>query len=208
MLKAGSDHWKRAEEPIVLKLLDAIDGNTSITQRYLAQELGIALGLANTYLKRCIRKGFLKVIEAPKRRYIYYVTPQGFAEKSRLTAQYLSNSLTFLRQARNEFEDLFSRSPHLSARRFALIGLGDLADIARLVGSSTGIEIVATIPAETISTNLQKSLSKEAFDVAVITATERPQEVFDAAVLAFGQRRVCAPRLLRIKSILLESAND
>ena len=44
--------------------------------------MGVALGLANSYLKRCIRKGFIKITEAPANRYLYYLTPQGFAEKA------------------------------------------------------------------------------------------------------------------------------
>ena len=42
------------------------DGGQS--QRRLAADLGIALGLVNAYLKRCIKKGLVKVSEAPARR--------------------------------------------------------------------------------------------------------------------------------------------
>ena len=56
----------------------------------------------NAYLKRCVKKGLVKVSGAPARRYAYYLTPQGFAEKSRLTVEYLSSSFSFFRQARED----------------------------------------------------------------------------------------------------------
>src|SRR5499433_4529760 len=85
---------------IMLGLLDAVEQNRPQSQRLLASELGIALGLVNAYLKRCIKKGLVKVRSAPARRYAYYLTPQGFAEKSRLTVEYLSYSFGFFRQAK------------------------------------------------------------------------------------------------------------
>ena len=64
---------------IVLSVLDVVERDPSVTQRSVARELGIALGLANAYLKRCVRKGLIKVSQVPRRRYAYYLTPQGFA---------------------------------------------------------------------------------------------------------------------------------
>src|SRR5436190_22361295 len=87
------------EERIVLHLLNSVDDGAQ-SQRRIAEELGIALGLVNAYLKRCVKKGFVKVSQAPARRYAYYLTPNGFAEKSRLTVQYLSDSFAFFRQAK------------------------------------------------------------------------------------------------------------
>src|ERR1044071_7056377 len=94
-------HPESAQEArIILGLLDSVERNGAQSQRHLASELGIALGLVNAYLKRCIKKGLLKVTQAPPRRYAYYLTPQGFAEKSRLTIEYLTSSFSFFRQAR------------------------------------------------------------------------------------------------------------
>ena len=90
---------KNREDALTLELLDAVQRQSNVSQRHLAQRLGVALGLANSYLKRCVRKGFIKIIEAPANRYLYYITPKGFAEKSRLTAQYLAYSFSFYRQA-------------------------------------------------------------------------------------------------------------
>src|ERR1700686_5911169 len=94
------------DERIVLNLLNSVDDGAQ-SQRRIAEELGIALGLVNAYLKRCIKKGLVKVSQAPARRYAYYLTPQGFAEKSRLTVEYLGFSFSFFRQAQTHCSELF-----------------------------------------------------------------------------------------------------
>src|SRR3974390_141139 len=106
---------------IMLGLLDAVEQERAHSQRHLASELGIALGLVNAYLKRCMKKGLVKVREAPARRYAYYLTPQGFAEKSRLTVEYLSHSFGFYRQAKTDCSGLF-RGAEASGGKNVLVG--------------------------------------------------------------------------------------
>src|SRR5665811_1325302 len=115
---------------IMLGLLESVERNGAQTQRHLASELGIALGLVNAYLKRCIKKGLIKVREAPARRYAYYLTPQGFAEKSRLTVEYLSYSFGFFRQAKNDCSRLFQSARAAGVNKVVLVGQSDLAEIA------------------------------------------------------------------------------
>ena len=98
-----SESSRESSNPeIMLGLLTSVERDSGITQRKLAQDLGIALGLANAYLRRCVRKGLVKMSQVPLNRYAYYLTPQGFAEKSRLMAEYLSVSFDFFRRARSE----------------------------------------------------------------------------------------------------------
>ena len=115
---------------IVLGLLTSIERDSAITQRKLAVDLGIALGLANSYLRRCVRKGLVKMSLVPLNRYAYYLTPQGFAEKSRLTAEYLTVSFNFFRRARADCAVLLRHCTARGWRRVALWGAGDLAEIA------------------------------------------------------------------------------
>src|SRR5258708_4622537 len=97
-----TEHAESEKARILLGLLESVERDGGQTQRHLAAELGIALGLVNAYLKRCINKGLVKVREVPTRRYAYYLTPQGFAEKSRLTIDYLSYSFALFRRARSD----------------------------------------------------------------------------------------------------------
>src|SRR3981189_2279266 len=109
-------------ERIVLGLLNSVEHDGDRSQRHIAAELGIALGLVNAYLKRCVKKGLVKVHDAPARRYAYYLTPQGFAEKSRLTVQYLSHSFSFFRLAKADCAAVFEAAKASGFDRLGLAG--------------------------------------------------------------------------------------
>jgi DNA-binding MarR family transcriptional regulator len=75
--------------------LGNVAGEQALNQRKLARQIGISVGLVNALVHRAVHKGLIKIKEAPARRYAYYLTPKGFAEKSRLVAEYLEVSLRF-----------------------------------------------------------------------------------------------------------------
>lgn len=130
------------EESLTLEILDTVQRNEQLSQRHLSRQLGVALGLANSYLKRCVRKGWVKVQQAPANRYLYYLTPMGFAEKSRLTAEYLSTSLGFYREAGDSCSRLLDQCVANQWQRILICGVSDLAEIATLRAMERGITIV------------------------------------------------------------------
>ncbi|TLG77594.1 winged helix-turn-helix transcriptional regulator [Methylocystis sp. B8] len=194
---------KHENERIVLGLLNTLASADVRSQRYIAAELGIALGLVNAYLKRCIRKGLVKVHGVPARRYAYYLTPQGLAEKSRLTVQYLSNSFSFFRLAKRDCARAFEAANALGFSRLVLAGQSDLAEIAILCAVEAGVTIVAvvdTCSAETKFLGVDRAGSfadvQAGFDAVLITDVTRAAQSFEAAVAACGAERVLAPALL------------
>ncbi len=56
---------------ILLRILDEISRESSITQRTLSGKLNIALGLVNTYIKRLAKKGHIKITKGPMNRVKY-----------------------------------------------------------------------------------------------------------------------------------------
>ena len=137
-------------DTITLGVLSAIEEDDRATQRGISRELGIALGLTNAYLKKCVRKGYVKVRQIPANRYAYYLTPQGFAEKSRLTADYLSISFNFFRSSREQCATLFGICEERRWVRVALAGCGDLAEIFSLCRrEDSDVEIVGIIDTST-----------------------------------------------------------
>src|ERR1700704_4647095 len=133
---------------IMLGLLESVERGGGQSQRRLASELGVALGLVNAYLKRCITKGLVKVSGAPARRYAYYLTPHGFTEKSRLTVEYLSYSFTLFRRAKTDYAAALDAARGRGFARIAILGVSDLAEIAALCALDTGIAIVAVVDAQ------------------------------------------------------------
>lgn len=122
---------KQREESYTLDILETIDAQEDMTQRHLEERLGVALGLANSYPRRCVRKGWVKVRHAPANRYLYYLTPKGFAEKSRLTAEYLFLSFDFYRRASVACSHALELCQQQRWQRVLLCGVSELAEIAR-----------------------------------------------------------------------------
>jgi DNA-binding MarR family transcriptional regulator len=192
-------------ERIVLGLLSSVESDGERSQRHIAAELGIALGLVNAYLKRCIKKGLVKVSDAPARRYAYYLTPQGFAEKSRLTVQYLSNSFSFFRLAKSDCARLLEQAKAKGFSRVVLAGQSDLAEVAILCAVEAGVAIVAVVDpasevARFVGVNVFRSYDEvEAFDAVIVTDVAHASASYDAAVGACGAARVLAPGLLGLR---------
>ena len=132
----------KREDSLTLEILETIEKNDKLTQRHLADNLGVALGLANSYMKRCVRKGLIKVHQAPANRFLYYLTPKGFTEKSRLTASYLSSSFDFYRRAGDSLAEAFSFCEKHNKTSVLLCGVSELAEIASLRAYEHEINIV------------------------------------------------------------------
>ena len=133
------------QDEILLGVLNAIDRDARTSQRSISSELGVALGLANAYLKRCVGKGWIKVSQAPARRYAYYLTPNGFAEKARLTAEYFSYSFTFFRRAREQMSQLMAQCAADGRVRIAFAGASELAEVGTLCAHDFPVHLIGVV---------------------------------------------------------------
>jgi DNA-binding MarR family transcriptional regulator len=169
-----------------LRLLTAIEEGTPLTQRVLAERLGVALGLANLCLKRLARKGYIKVVHfnerpAARKRLRYLLTPKGLAEKSRLTYEHMVYSLHLYRRTRQTLRESLGGLVAQGTKRVALYGTGDAAELAYLTLKECGLEPVGVyamwpdgrflgFPVQSVAT-----LDTRAVD-AVVVATFDPPE--------------------------------
>jgi len=136
------------EQEIVLRLLEHVSDDEALSQDKFAKQVGIAKGLANSYFNRCLKKGWIKLRQVPKQRFLYYVTPKGFAEKASLTAQFLSFSYQFYRDARADLGATMELAAAKGHKCLAVLGDGELAEIAAIVSEETPIKIVGFIAAQ------------------------------------------------------------
>ncbi len=74
------------------KILKLLEVNPEISQRELAEQLGVSLGKANFCLKSLIEVGLLKVTNFKnsknKSAYMYLLTPSGIEEKAKVTVTF------------------------------------------------------------------------------------------------------------------------
>ena len=135
-----------SNETLVRQILDEIERNPSISQRQLSDNLGVSIGIVNWHMKRSVTKGLVKLQKAPARRYLYYLTPVGFAEKARLTAEYLASSFDIFRKGRLQYEALFRVCGASGWENVVLLGDSELVELAGMALARTdGVTIRAIL---------------------------------------------------------------
>ena len=194
------------EDSVTLGILEAIEKNEEVTQRHLATHLGVALGLANSYLKRCALKGLIKVRQAPANRYLYYLTPQGFSEKSRLSAKYLSTSFDFYRKASGSFTSIYRDSIAKDWRRLVLCGLSELTEIAYIRAQEFDVELIGiwVVNAKTenhLGLPVWNALEDASdYDACLLTGLEKTNEMYAELLLTNEIERVFVPDILGLRT--------
>src|SRR6476660_8315240 len=125
-----------------LKLLEAVEQDSRVTQRSLAQQLGIALGLTNIYPKRLVRKGYIKCVNVQSNRISYLITPRGIPEKVRLTYEFMDYSLHLYGEVRQHLRTALQECA-AAGGRVAIFGRGEAAELAYVSLKEFGLEPVA-----------------------------------------------------------------
>jgi DNA-binding MarR family transcriptional regulator len=169
-----------------LQFLEEIDNNHSPTQRALARKFNISLGLVNSFIKRLARKGYVKVTTIPRKRVKYILTPKGFAEKSRLTYEFIQYSLHFYKKALRDFQELVGEFETMGVKKVVFYGANDLAEIASISLRASDIELIAVVDdlregekflGHTIRSAAE--LSQLEFDRLIVTTIDSRESIFD-----------------------------
>ena len=175
-----------------LKILEKVERDSTSSQRDLARELNISLGLVNSFVKRLTQKGYFKIKQIPRNRIRYILTPRGFAEKSRLTLEYIQHSYQFYKNIRKKMRDLYVDLEQQGVRRIVFYGVGEMAEIAFVSLNETGIELAAVVDEGKIGRQFMSlvvlsplQLSSLQFDRIFITAIS-PQEPIEQEIVDLG----------------------
>jgi hypothetical protein len=139
----------------------------------------MALGLTNLYLKRLIRKGYVKCVTVSPNRLVYSLTPRGVARKARLTYEFMKYSLDFYRDARQHLRR--SLTVAVAQRKsVAIFGTGDAAELVFLLVRDMGLELAAVFTSEGDGRFLGlpvRAIADQAtveYDVLIVAVLERP----------------------------------
>ena len=157
------------EEQRTLSLFEAVDGNERISQRQLAQELGLSLGLTNAFLQTVLHKGWVRARQVSARRWAYFLTPEGFREKSRLTMNYLRRTMHSFQELKTLILQHFTALEHQGCRRIHLCSDEDLQEIIRLCLPLSKLELSTfTSPDELLKRPLPILAQDERLFLAVL----------------------------------------
>jgi len=100
----------QSQEDTYFRVLRILKENPDLTQRELAEKLGVSVGSLNYCLKALIEKGWIKMQNFSQSKnkfgYVYILTPQGISEKAALTSNFLKRKLSEYEALKLEIESL------------------------------------------------------------------------------------------------------
>lgn len=169
-------------------MLETLSSDPSITQRGLAKELRVALGLTNLMIRRLAQKGLLELVNVRKNRIRYLLTPKGLAEKSRLTSEFLEYSLHLYRRVREVVKSRLTDMGETGGRRVVIVGTDEVAEIAYLTLKELSLELVGVVADQPSKNSFLgipvtdiETLAGLQFDCALVTS-------FPSGAAAFRER--------------------
>lgn len=112
-----------------LKILEHVESTSLLNNRMVAKKLGCSVKLAHELLRKMVDRGCLHIKKLHSRRWDYFLTPKGIAEKTRLMRGFISFSRYFYHEARKASSMLCRRLAERGCKKVAFIGTGDLAEI-------------------------------------------------------------------------------
>jgi len=124
-----------------LIVLDHIERDPDVTQASLAVQLGVAVGTVNLLIKGLIDKGYVKAKRAQRKKLRYIITPEGLAFRTRLTVNYIENSMHLYRRTRKRVQELLVETRAMGYDSVRITSDGDLAEICRLTCLEQGVKV-------------------------------------------------------------------
>lgn len=113
-------------------ILKIIAENPAISQRKIAERTGISLGQVNFLIKKCVKKGLIKIEGQTARSIRYNITPKGIAEKAELTAQYIKLSYIAVIKLTETMREIETNYLENGKELYVLGDEDELMQIARL----------------------------------------------------------------------------
>ena len=147
------------EEIRTLTLFNTVENSPEINQRQLAQELDVSLGLTNTYFQRVLKKGWVRAKQAKPRRWLYFLTPQGALEKSRLSLSYMHRTLESFRELKSKGDEHLRILSNKGVSGIHLCGDNDLTEVLSYCFSGFEIELLSVILEKDLLDNPEQSVN-------------------------------------------------
>ena len=199
------------DERYTLEILSRIEENNRITQPEIAGLLGISLGLTNAFIKRIARKGYIKLTTIPRDRAKYLLTPQGIAEKSRLTLTYLQYSISFYKQAKQTISGAYAALEQEGVKNIVFYGIGEIAEIAYILLQQKQMRLTGVIDESHAGSVFMKrnvgtdaDLSRMSFDKIIITSFEAPHDI----IMKLTRLEIPEDKILSLKDAALPKGQE
>jgi DNA-binding MarR family transcriptional regulator len=140
-------------DAVIHRILSEIETGRPVSQRSLARDMGVALGLTNLVLRRLVRKGYVKMTRVNSRQVAYLLTPEGLVEKGRIARAYIENTLRLYTDTREHIHRSLDRlssewdeaGPTAGEKRIVFFGAGEVAEIGYVGLQGTDLRLVGVV---------------------------------------------------------------
>ena len=136
---------KPTEDLRNLQLLEEISRDSNASQRKLSERLGVALGVTNACLKKMANKGQIKIKGINHKRISYFLTPEGFTEKARLTYHFLEYTVHYYIDLKRNLAEKLDSISRQGVKRAVFYGAGDVMEVAFVISHEADIELLGII---------------------------------------------------------------
>ncbi len=144
-MPADNNFLKPTEDLRNLQLLEEISRDSSASQRKLSERLGVALGVTNACLKKMANKGYIKIKGINHKRISYFLTPEGFSEKTRLTYHFLEHTIHYYIDLKRNLAEKLDSISRQGVKRAVFYGAGDVMEVAFVISHEADIELLGII---------------------------------------------------------------
>ena len=137
--------FKPSEEIRELRLLEELERNPIISQRQLSHKFNIALGVTNACLRRMVRKGWIRIRGLSHRKVGYYLTPIGFAEKTKLTLHMISYTIQHYSELKKMISQRLLEMEREGFHRIVFYGISDEMEVAYITLQGVNLKLVGIV---------------------------------------------------------------
>jgi DNA-binding MarR family transcriptional regulator len=128
-----------------IRVLEGLDGAGHVSQRQLAEEVGLALSRVNRIIRSLVTDGYLRVHDQRVRPFAYALTDAGRDHLRRLSHARYDAIITDFLHVRRRIVDRMGSLRRDGVRRVALCGAGDILEVTRPLARAKGLEVVAVV---------------------------------------------------------------
>jgi hypothetical protein len=166
-----------------LELLSELQLSPELSQRRLADRLGISIGATNLLLRNLMWKGYVRVSQADWRRWLYALTPAGIYRKINLTFGYVQRFMDQYQLIRRTLYLEFKPLGLNFESRVAIYGVDDFANIVYLVLRELGIEEISIFTDDTgrqsefqgLKVQTLNAINPDDFDSVIVAMLKKPE---------------------------------
>lgn len=119
-----------------LDILKIVAENPQISQRKISEQTGMSLGQVNFLMKKCIKKGFIKIEGQTIKSIRYNITPKGMTEKAEKTVAYIRYSCAAVMRLTEVMKEVEVRYIKEGKRLYVYGENDELMQIAKLALNS------------------------------------------------------------------------